>query len=291
MKNKLVAAGLAFFLGSFGIHKFYLKDTGSGIFYLILSILGIRLFAMPVSGILGLIDGIMLLSMSDAAFDKKYNSGQDAQSRQRQRGRGQYRQRSYPNQPRRSETRRTYQPKGAPRASAPPRKRKKVVRDNPFKRSGVKKYKDFDLEEAIIDFKKGLELEPNDISLHFNLACAYSLTEKPKNAYYHLSKAVSFGFKDFEKIKTHDDLAFLRIHDEFHEFQNNGYRIIKSIPVQDAEEKEEEIVKAKPEVVNEDNALNDDILLSQLNKLDELRKKGLISDKEFHTEKRKLLRD
>ena len=289
MKNKLVAAGLAFFLGSFGIHKFYLKDTGSGIFYLILSILGIRLFAMPVSGILGLIDGIMLLSMSDAVFDKIYNSGEDAQRKGRDRGR--YNQRSYPNRNKRREARRTYQPKGAPRATAPARTRKKVVRDNPFKRSGVKKYKDFDLEEAIEDFKKGLELEPDDISLHFNLACAYSLTEKPKNAYHHLNKAVSNGFKDFEKIKTHDDLAFLRIHDKFHEFQKNGYRIIKSIPIQDNEEEEEEHVQASPEPVNEDNALNDDILLSQLNKLDELRKKGLISDKEFQTEKRKLLRD
>jgi TM2 domain-containing membrane protein YozV len=289
MKSKLVAAALAFFLGSLGIHKFYLKDSGTGIFYLILSVLGIRLFAMPVSGILGVIDGIMLLSMSDEQFDKKYNKNVTEAERT------QYKRRSYPKQRasnRSSSRERRYEPPGTPRKTQTRRKRKKVVRDNPFKRSGVKKYKDFELEEAIVDFQKGLELEPDDISLHFNLACAYSLTEQPDKSYYHLSRAVSNGFKDFEKIKTHDDLAYLRIHKDFESFKKNGYQIKKDIPVSDVEVKENHVPEKKePVVIDETNPLDDDILLSQLNKLNELRKKGLISDREFQMEKRKLLRD
>lgn len=38
-KNKTVAALLAIFLGGFGIHKFYLQKTGTGLLYLLLKIL------------------------------------------------------------------------------------------------------------------------------------------------------------------------------------------------------------------------------------------------------------
>ena len=70
-----------------------------------------------------------------------------------------------------------------------------------------------------------MEINPKDISLHFNLACAYSLTEQVDKAYMHIDRAVSLGFNDFEKLKTHDDLAFVRIQDRFEAFQKNGYRL------------------------------------------------------------------
>ena len=88
------------------------------------------------------------------------------------------------------------------------------------------KYKDFDLDEAIEDFKKGLDINPNDIALHFNLACAYSLTEKKELCYSHLAKAVSLGFNDFERIVSHDDLAYMRIQPEFESFKASGFRDI-----------------------------------------------------------------
>ena len=55
-----------------------------------------------------------------------------------------------------------------------PRPRK---RPNPYKKSGVEKYKEYEYEGAIEDFKKALEIDPKDIPTHFNIACAYSLTE------------------------------------------------------------------------------------------------------------------
>ena len=66
MKNKLVAALLAFFLGGIGIHKFYLGKGGSGFLYLLFCWTGIP-------SILAFIDFIILLVCSDDEFNLKYN--------------------------------------------------------------------------------------------------------------------------------------------------------------------------------------------------------------------------
>ena len=57
-KSRLVASLLAFFLGCFGVHNFYLGKTGQGVAQLILSITGIGLI---VTGIWVLVDFIVLL--------------------------------------------------------------------------------------------------------------------------------------------------------------------------------------------------------------------------------------
>lgn len=66
-KDKIIAAVLAFFLGGFGIHKFYLRQTGWGFLYLILCWTFI-----PV--VVGFIEGIYYLLISEGEFDLKYNS-------------------------------------------------------------------------------------------------------------------------------------------------------------------------------------------------------------------------
>lgn len=66
MRNKYVAAILAYFLGWFGVHKFYLGQTGTGIVYLIFCWTGVPWF-------LALIDGVILLCTSDRVFNAKYN--------------------------------------------------------------------------------------------------------------------------------------------------------------------------------------------------------------------------
>lgn len=148
------------------------------------------------------------------------------------------------------------------------------TRVNPYKISGIRKYKDFELEDAIEDFIKGLEINPKDVSLHFNIACAYSLTEQVDKAYHHLDKAVEFGFKDFEKIKVHDDLAFVRIQPRFDAFVESNYRL-KQTPKLEAPK---------------ENLLDDDLLLSQLKRLEGLKNKGLLTEIEFLAEKNKLMR-
>lgn len=262
---------MALFFGGFGVHKFYLRDPGAGILYLFIFFITTR-FLFPFSFIMGWFDAFRLLTMSQATFDQKYNKDiiQDEEYYERPGTRAQQRtRRTIPQTQRRS-----VQHKNVPA--------RVIQKANPFKKSGLKKYKEFDLKGAIEDFNQGLKINPQDIALHFNLACAYSLTEKKEDAFYHLSKAVSLGYNDFEKIQNHDDLAYLRIQPEFEPFKQNGY-------VQGGGNNEPEV----KEGVSDDESLpeiKDDVLLSQLNKLAELRKKGLLTEDEFILERKKLLR-
>ncbi|NIJ28717.1 TM2 domain-containing membrane protein YozV [Sphingomonas insulae] len=68
-RSKIVAALLAFFLGTLGIHRFYLGRTGSGIAMLVLSITVIGLL---VTGPWALIDMVRYLVMSDEEFALRY---------------------------------------------------------------------------------------------------------------------------------------------------------------------------------------------------------------------------
>ena len=66
-KNRLAAALFVIFLGSLGIHKFYLGMTGWGVVYLLLCWTGIP-------AIVGFVEGILLLVMNDEEFARKYGS-------------------------------------------------------------------------------------------------------------------------------------------------------------------------------------------------------------------------
>lgn len=80
MKQKIVAALLAFILGIWGFHKFYLNEQASGKKYLIWCIVGILtswlligLIPLFVLWIKKLVDCFTLLLMDDAEFDARYN--------------------------------------------------------------------------------------------------------------------------------------------------------------------------------------------------------------------------
>lgn len=65
-KSRFVAALLAFFLGSFGVHKFYLGRIGQGVLYLLF-------FWTFIPGLVALIEMIIYLLMSDKDFSDKYD--------------------------------------------------------------------------------------------------------------------------------------------------------------------------------------------------------------------------
>lgn len=65
-RNRIAAALLAIFLGDFGIHKFYLGKPVQGIIYLIF-------FWSGIPAIIGFIEGIIYLMMSDKSFEAKYS--------------------------------------------------------------------------------------------------------------------------------------------------------------------------------------------------------------------------
>lgn len=73
MKNKVLAAILAFFFGGIGIHKFYLGEIGMGILYICLTLVGM-IICLPIGAILSLVDFILLLVMDDEKFNQKYNT-------------------------------------------------------------------------------------------------------------------------------------------------------------------------------------------------------------------------
>jgi TM2 domain-containing membrane protein YozV len=64
-KSKGTAAVLAILLGDIGAHKFYLGKTGMGILYLLF-------FWTAIPGIIGLVEGILYLTLSDEKFAEKY---------------------------------------------------------------------------------------------------------------------------------------------------------------------------------------------------------------------------
>lgn len=66
MKNRIIAAFLAFFLGGFGLHKFYLGQIGWGVFYLV--------FCWTfIPWIVAFFESIGLLITSDESFNRQFN--------------------------------------------------------------------------------------------------------------------------------------------------------------------------------------------------------------------------
>lgn len=257
MKNRIIAGLLALLLGVVGAHRFYLRDTGGGIFYIVLLILSNIFLKFPVTWILGIIEAIRLFNMSPEEFDQKYNREfielRDIPARGRQRYRN------------------------VRKESSPVKKSDKKIRifpkKNPFRKSALEKFNKYDFKGAISDYTKALDISPDDPELHFQIARAYSLTENKEMAFRHLDTAVQYGLKESERISTDEDLAFIRVQNEFEGFKANKYRLtIKALGPQ------------------KKDLLNDDLLLSQLKKLNELKEKGVISEEEFNIEKKKIMK-
>ncbi len=88
-QKKLVAGLLGIFLGSLGVHKFYLGMNQPGIIMLVCTVAGYLLFTLlaiiligfiflllPAAvGLVGLIEGILYLTKSDADFQREYIVG------------------------------------------------------------------------------------------------------------------------------------------------------------------------------------------------------------------------
>lgn len=75
-KNKLAAALLAFFLGIFGVHKFYLGYTAQGLIMLLVAVFGaIIIFPTAIIGVIAFIEFIIYLTKSEAEFEEIYVRG------------------------------------------------------------------------------------------------------------------------------------------------------------------------------------------------------------------------
>ncbi|MEZ0243684.1 MAG: TM2 domain-containing protein [Sphingomonas sp.] len=75
-RNRVAAALLAFFLGVFGIHKFYMNKPGSGIIMLLCSTIGaILVFPLLIMCGISIVEFVIYLTMTDEAFDRTYIQG------------------------------------------------------------------------------------------------------------------------------------------------------------------------------------------------------------------------
>ena len=70
----MTAGVLGILLGGLGVHKFYLGYTVPGLIMLLVSILTLGMLAFAPA-IIGLIEGIMYLTMSDTDFYRTYVAG------------------------------------------------------------------------------------------------------------------------------------------------------------------------------------------------------------------------
>jgi TM2 domain-containing membrane protein YozV len=68
--KKLVSGLLGILLGGLGVHKFYLGYTKEGIIQIVITI-----FTCGIGSVLGLIEGILYLTKSDAEFVSTYVVG------------------------------------------------------------------------------------------------------------------------------------------------------------------------------------------------------------------------
>lgn len=85
VSSKKIAAGICgIMLGTFGVHKFILGLTGSAVTMLCISLgclvlfpftCGLSAFALPIVHIIGLIEGIIYLTKTDAEFYQTYILG------------------------------------------------------------------------------------------------------------------------------------------------------------------------------------------------------------------------
>lgn len=266
MKNKTVAGILALVAGYIGLHRFYLGQVGLGIAYIIL--LPIFLAnSLWFFALIGVLDAVILFSMDQGAFDAKYNkelAGRQERGSSRQQNRNQ-----------------RYEDQNSRRYEQVVPKRKVSTKNNPHLKEGKAKFVDYDYEGAIMEFNKALKIDPKNIAVHFNLACAHSLMEHKDKAFYHLDRAVALGFDDTEVIKNRDHLAFIRIQPEFLTFEANGFRLAKQLntPQENPLDKQ-----APPQQTGQTD------LLDQLQTLAKLKEKGLLTEEEFQVQKEKLLR-
>lgn len=246
-KNKIVAAFLALFFGIFGVHRFYLDQRKIGIAILTILLLGtigntgLKNF-IPVLAILGFVDAIIFFSMSKAAFNEKYNKNQVLPGEVDH------------------DTNTTKAAKDFFKSKA-----------DQYREEGERRYKDYDYNGAIESLLKSVELKYDDPETHFLLSRCLSLNEETEQSLHHLNVAIALGFKDFERINHHPDLAYLRVQKSFEDFVANGYRLMRESRGSEGEEPTLELD-----------------LLQQLNQLRSALESGKITLDEYEQKARQL---
>lgn len=213
MKDKNVAAILAFFGGFFGLHRYYLGQITLGV-------LSTVFFFTLIPAFISFIDFIVFLAQSKESFDEKYNK--KYLEKQRKQAHAAQRQNKKQNKP--IPTR--YREIDSANSMFGDSKNKKSLKEiKDMKSRAIRHFRAYEMKASKEIFEDILHYTPYDASVYFNLACIYSLSEDKDKAFEHLDKAVHYGMEDYARIDTHDALAYLRIQEEFSTFKKNNYKI------------------------------------------------------------------
>lgn len=280
-KKKGVAVLLAFFFGWSGIHRIYMGQRKLGMFWLIAFILSVVITAnaepepppVVLFGIFWLVDFILLAAMSRADFNQKYNEGTPATTRRSRRAK-----RREARSAQQAQTRTASRPtsRWRERQTPPPPVKRRTAPRNPALIKGVRLYKNGDYEHAIDAFEEALDIEPGSPAALFNLACCYSMMNEARAAYDYLSLAIENGFTDFQKLETHQALAYLRDRSDYQTFVDNGYKVVDQLP------------EPKSDLIEQLQNFNPSIL-DKIEVLGERLESGELTRDEFEAEKRRIL--
>lgn len=265
MLKKDLAGFFAFFLGIFGVHRFYLGQWWRGAaqfvgFWAIIAILAEEGPEMPLPFILvgfilaPLITAIIFWATPYERWAAKYDpqalaapgyvlSSLDHPSWKRQR---------------------------APKKAS--------LTD--LKAEGVKYYRSGDYDLATEAFQEAVEQVPTDPVVQFNLACCYALLGQYPNALRALEVAVTHRLPKPERIESHPALAELRESEAYARFRENNYRQLRLTELPPVEQQVRE--EASGTEVPAD-------LLEQINRLRELHDSGILTPHEYRTQREKLL--
>ena len=184
-RKKGIAFTLALLLGIFGVHRLYLRQRGIGIAMFVLGIVSIIATVdegfpfVAIMALIGVVDAVLLLSMSHAEFDQKYN--------------------------------------GVSKSSKAIRKKSPKAANKIFK-MGIREYKRQRYEIALDLFDRSLDLDMENARAHFLTACAYSQLKQTENSISHLEAAVNLDKRYFEIARQEPDLHYVRAQKSYQYF-------------------------------------------------------------------------
>jgi len=95
---------------------------------------------------------------------------------------------------------------------------------------------------ALAEFKRAVDLDSTDYHSMYNVACVYSLENKPHPAVIWLKRAVENGFSDFTYIEQDGDLDNIRDHPEYIRLMQSGRKSLRTEPAPEADAPETEML-------------------------------------------------
>jgi len=287
MLNKTLAGFFAFFLGVFGVHRFYLGQWFRGATQFAGFWGFIFLYNLEPGSEAELLFGIAIACMVIAPVLTAIVFWATPKNKWLK----QYDKEAYEEQ----------QPLGI---AAPFAHRDTKA----LKAEGIRYYRTGDYDLAIEAFTEASEADLGDPGTHFNLACSYAQLGQYGEALRHLELSVTFGLPKPERIEKHPALAALRKQDAYRSFRSNNFRRLNLLeltkpkatdsPIVGEEETIEDF-NAPPQPVQEKvtSAPEADLnaappgpdLLEQITRLRELHDAGILTQKEYQMQKEKLM--